>query len=107
MILQSLRNARGRQQKCPPKVSPTQQIAVPLVRFPVPLALIAEWLGHADPETAFIYASAHADTELKRLALTKATGGIATNPPALFDLARPTRHRPTTLQTHQLIGLSR
>ena len=29
----------------------------------MPLALITEWLGHADPETTLIYA--HADTEMK------------------------------------------
>ena len=37
----------------------------------MPLAILAEWLGHADPETTLIYA--HADTEMKRTALAKAT----------------------------------
>ena len=36
----------------------------------MPLALLTEWLGHADPETTLIYA--HADTEMKRQALEKA-----------------------------------
>jgi integrase/recombinase XerD len=47
----------------------------------MPLALLTEWLGHADPETTPIYA--HADTEMKRQALSKATGGISTSPPAV------------------------
>lgn len=46
----------------------------------MPLALLTEWLGHADPETTLIYA--HADTEMKCRALTKATDGISTDPPA-------------------------
>lgn len=36
----------------------------------MPLALLTEWLGHAEPETTLIYA--HADTEMKRRALEKA-----------------------------------
>jgi integrase/recombinase XerD len=36
----------------------------------MPLALLTEWLGHADPETTLVYA--HADTEMKRRALEKA-----------------------------------
>ena len=35
------------------------------------LTLIAQWLGHADLETTLIYA--HADTEMKRKAIEKAT----------------------------------
>lgn len=45
------------------------------------LALITEWLGHADPETTLIYA--HADTEMKRQALAKASGGAATSLPPI------------------------
>jgi len=55
--------------------------AMHLYQAGMPLALITEWLGHADPETTLIYA--HADTEMKRLALTKATAGVATSAPPL------------------------
>ena len=55
--------------------------AMHLYQAGMPLALLTEWLGHADPETTLIYA--HADTEMKRQALAKATAGISTNPPAL------------------------
>ena len=47
----------------------------------MPLALITEWLVHTDPETTLIYA--HADTEMKRLALAKSTGGTATTLPVI------------------------
>ena len=42
----------------------------------MPLVLVAEWLGHAQLETTLIYA--HADTEMKRKAIAKATA--ASNP---------------------------
>jgi hypothetical protein len=45
----------------------------------MPLALLTEWLGHADPETTLIYANA--DTEMKRQALEKANSASAHNPP--------------------------
>jgi site-specific recombinase XerD len=45
--------------------------AMHLYRGGMPLALIAEWLGHAQLETTLVYA--HADTEMKRLAIQKAT----------------------------------
>lgn len=51
--------------------------AMHLYQAGMPLALLTEWLGHADPETTLIYA--HADTEMKRQALAKATGGISTS----------------------------
>lgn len=38
--------------------------ATHLYQAGMPLALLTEWLGHADPETTLIYA--HADTEMKR-----------------------------------------
>lgn len=44
--------------------------AMHLYQAGMPLALLTEWLGHADPETTLIYA--HADTEMKRQALEKA-----------------------------------
>ena len=44
----------------------------------MPLALLTEWLGHADPETTLIYA--HADTEMKRHALEKANSATTQSP---------------------------
>ena len=38
------------------------------------LALVSQWLGHANLETTLIYA--HADTEMKRKAIEKASSGI-------------------------------
>ena len=45
--------------------------ALNLYRKGVPLPLIAEWLGHSNLETTLIYA--YADTEMKRVAIEKAT----------------------------------
>jgi len=50
--------------------------AMHLYRGGMPLALLAEWLGHSQLETTLIYANA--DTEMKRQAIQKATG--AANP---------------------------
>jgi site-specific recombinase XerD len=50
--------------------------AMHLYQGGMPLALIAEWLGHSQLETTLIYA--HADTEMKRQAIQKATD--ASNP---------------------------
>ena len=44
----------------------------------LPLALLTEWLGHADPETTLVYA--HADTEMKRQALEKANSATSQSP---------------------------
>jgi integrase/recombinase XerD len=52
--------------------------AMHLYQAGMPLALLTEWLGHADPETTLIYA--HADTEMKRHALDKANSATALNP---------------------------
>jgi site-specific recombinase XerD len=41
-----------------------------LYRQGMPLATLAQWLGHEDPETTLVYA--RADTEMKRLAIEKA-----------------------------------
>jgi len=46
--------------------------AMHLYRAGMPLALLSEWLGHAQLETTMIYA--YADTEMKRDAIQKATG---------------------------------
>jgi site-specific recombinase XerD len=46
--------------------------AIHLYRAGMPLALLSEWLGHAQLETTMIYA--YADTEMKRAAIQKATG---------------------------------
>jgi site-specific recombinase XerD len=45
--------------------------AMHLYQGGMPLVLLAEWLGHAQLETTLIYA--HADTEMKRKAIQKAT----------------------------------
>jgi hypothetical protein len=52
--------------------------AMHLYQAGMPLALLTEWLGHADPETTLIYA--HADTEMKRQAIEKATANGAPSP---------------------------
>ncbi len=52
--------------KCPPERTPhmlRHSRAMHLYQAGMPLALLTEWLGHADPETTLIYA--HADTEMK------------------------------------------
>jgi integrase/recombinase XerD len=46
--------------------------AIHLYRAGMPLALLSEWLGHAQLETTMIYA--YADTKMKRDAIQKATG---------------------------------
>jgi site-specific recombinase XerD len=46
--------------------------SIHLYRSGMPLALLSEWLGHAQLETTRIYA--YADTEMKRDAIQKATG---------------------------------
>lgn len=52
--------------------------AMHLYQAGMPLALLTEWLGHADPETTLIYA--HADTEMKRNALQKANSTTTHSP---------------------------
>ena len=49
--------------------------AVHLYRGGMPLALLAEWLGHSQLETTLIYA--YADTTMKREAIEKATSKIS------------------------------
>jgi len=53
--------------------------AMHLYQAGMPLALLTEWLGHADPETTLVYA--HADTEMKRQALEKASSTTSQTPP--------------------------
>lgn len=58
----------------PSKVTPhmfRHSRALHLYRKGVPLPLISEWLGHSNLETTLIYA--YADTEMKRIAIEKAT----------------------------------
>ncbi len=55
--------------------------AMHLYQAGMPLPILTEWLGHADPETTLIYA--HADTEMKRAALEKATQGHNVRPSPL------------------------
>lgn len=83
-VRQHASTARKSCAEIPVKVHPhmlRHSRAMHLYQAGMPLALITEWLGHADPETTLIYA--HADTEMKRQALAKASGGGAANPPAI------------------------
>lgn len=48
--------------------------AMYLYQHGMDLALVSQWLGHANLETTLIYA--HADTEMKRKAIEKASTGI-------------------------------
>ena len=57
----------------PKKITPhmfRRSRAMHLYRSGMPLELLAELLGHADPETAWVYA--YADTEMKREAILRA-----------------------------------
>lgn len=49
--------------------------AMHLYRAGMPLALLAEFLGHEDPQTTLIYA--YADTEMKRTAIEKASSHLS------------------------------
>lgn len=66
--------ARERNAKIPQKVTPhmfRHSRAMHLYRAGMPLALLAEFLGHEDQETTRIYA--YADTEMKRKAIEMAS----------------------------------
>jgi integrase/recombinase XerD len=68
------KQAREKCSKVPGKVHPhmfRRSRAMHLYRNGMPLPLLSEFLGHEDPETTLIYASA--DTEMKRNAIEKAT----------------------------------
>ena len=74
--------ARKKIPDIPEKIHPhmlRRSRAMHLYRSGMPLALLAEFLGHEDPETTLIYA--YADTEMKREAIKKA----AVNPPTFPD----------------------
>ena len=73
LIRQHAATAKARCPDVPARVHPhmlRHSRAMHLYQAGMPLALLTEWLGHADPETTLIYA--HADTEMKRHALEKA-----------------------------------
>jgi site-specific recombinase XerD len=83
-LRQHAATARASCVEIPTKVHPhmlRHSRAMHLYQAGMPSALLSEWLGHADPETTRIYA--HADTEMKRRALTKATEGATTSPAAI------------------------
>lgn len=50
--------------------------AMHLYQHGMELALVSQWLGHANLETTLIYA--HADTEMKHRAIEKASSDICT-----------------------------
>ena len=80
-IRQHATTAKARCPDVPTRVHPhmlRHSRAMHLYRAGMPLALLTEWLGHADPETTLIYA--HADTEMKRHALEKANSATTHSP---------------------------
>jgi site-specific recombinase XerD len=67
----------------PEKITPhmfRRSRAMHLYRAGMPLELLAELLGHANPETVWVYA--YADTEMKRKAITKAEATAGVRPSA-------------------------
>jgi site-specific recombinase XerD len=67
----------------PEKITPhmfRRSRAMHLYRSGMPLELLAELLGHADPETVWVYA--YADTEMKRKAIEKAETNAGVRPSA-------------------------
>jgi len=80
-IRQHAATAKARCPDIPARVHPhmlRHSRAMHLYQAGMPLALLTEWLGHADPETTLIYA--HADTEMKRRALEKANSATSQSP---------------------------
>ena len=80
-IRQHAATAKARCPDVPARVHPhmlRHSRAMHLYQAGMPLALLTEWLGHADPETTLIYA--HADTEMKRHALEKANSATTQSP---------------------------
>jgi site-specific recombinase XerD len=80
-IAQHAATARTRCSDVPARVHPhmlRHSRAMHLYQAGMPLALLTEWLGHADPETTLVYA--HADTEMKRHALEKANSATSRSP---------------------------
>ena len=81
LIRQHAATARARCPDVPDRVHPhmlRHSRAMHLYQAGMPLALLTEWLGHADPETTLVYA--HADTEMKRHALEKANSATSQSP---------------------------
>ena len=73
--------AKGQCTDVPVKINPhmfRRSRAMHLYRSGMPLALLAEWLGHANPQTTLVYA--YADTEIKRKAIEKAEIGASVRP---------------------------
>jgi len=74
----------GAKQQCPDipdKITPhmfRRSRAMHLYRAGMPLELLAELLGHANPETVWVYA--YADTEMKRKAIEKAEAKAGVHP---------------------------
>jgi integrase/recombinase XerD len=71
------KKAREKCSEIPSKVHPhmfRRSRAMHLYRNGMPLPLLSEFLGHEDPETTLIYASA--DTEMKRKAIETATTNL-------------------------------
>jgi len=71
----------------PVKINPhmfRRSRAMHLYRSGMPLGLLAEWLGHADPQTTLVYA--HADTEMKRKAIEQAEVSTSVRPVALTGI---------------------
>jgi site-specific recombinase XerD len=67
----------------PEKITPhmfRRSRAMHLYRSGMPLELLAELLGHANPETVWVYA--YADTEMKRKAIMKAEANAGVRPSA-------------------------
>jgi integrase/recombinase XerD len=80
-IRQHATTAKARCPDVPDRVHPhmlRHSRAMHLYQAGMPLALLTEWLGHADPETTLVYA--HADTEMKRHALEKANSATSQSP---------------------------
>lgn len=73
--------ARKKNCEIPKRIHPhmiRRSRAMHLYRAGMPLALLAEFLGHEDPETTLIYA--FADMEMKREAIEKAKGNTVALP---------------------------
>jgi site-specific recombinase XerD len=76
-------NAKKQCPDVPEKITPhmfRRSRAMHLYRSGMPLELLAELLGHADPETVWVYA--YADTEMKRKAIMKAEANAGVRPSA-------------------------
>lgn len=77
MLRQYADSARSRCPSMPPNLHPhhfRHSRAMHLYQHGMDLALVSQWLGHANLETTLIYA--HADTEMKGKAIEKASSGI-------------------------------